>query len=83
MAYSSDTDLMALPSSDPEWIEDVVGELQDTFILQWPHIAGKKGELRAAQLFLPERLTIGELCQIVDSKEWPMAWTLPGFVLND
>jgi hypothetical protein len=77
--YGPNTDLMFVSSQfDPERVEWAIEDLQKKRPLEWPLIEDRHGRLRRAQLFLPDSLTVAELCQIVDSGKWPTTWTRPG-----
>jgi hypothetical protein len=82
--YGPNTDLIFVSSQfDPERVEWAIENLHSKRPLEWPLIEDRHGRLRRAQLFPPERLTVAELCEIVDSGKWPTTWTRPGKVLSD
>lgn len=81
--YGPNTDLVYVSSQfDPEALEDALEALEHQRKMEWPMLEDSKGRLRRAQLFVPESLTVMELCEIVDSGRWPTSWTRPGKVLR-
>ena len=81
--YGPNTDLVFVSGQfDPERLEWAIEALHCRRPLQWPVAADDKGRPRRAQLFVPAKLTVNELCAIVDSGEWPTSWTRPGKFLD-
>jgi hypothetical protein len=79
--YGPNTDLVFVSSQfDPERLEWAIEDLQRKRKLEWPLIPDRSGRLCEAQLFIPERLTVSELCQILDRGKWPSSWTRAGKV---
>jgi hypothetical protein len=78
LALAPDTDLVALCTADPEELEWVLAELQRTLRLVWPAYRDGRGHTHRLQLFLPEELTIADLCAVIDAGAWPAKWTRPG-----
>jgi hypothetical protein len=81
--YGPNTDLVFVSSQfEPERLEWAIDALGRRRKMEWPLTADANGRLCRAQLFLPESLTVAELCQIVDSGKWPTSWTRPNKVLS-
>lgn len=79
VAFEPSTNLMAAaPDADPEWLEDLIGDLDKTFAMKTPRVTDKNGRQRKPQLGIPETLTVTQLADILDSGAWPDSWILPG-----
>ncbi len=75
--FSPETNLTELVKNDPEQIEWMLEHVQAVLKLEWPR--DERG--RRLQLFLGERLTVADLCDVVEGGCWPLSWTRPGKVL--
>jgi hypothetical protein len=77
--FGPNTDLSSIAQqTDGECLEGLIEELERAFSMRKPAITDKSGRRRVPQLFIPDRLTVTELADILDSGEWPESWTRPG-----
>jgi hypothetical protein len=77
--FGPNTDLVLIAQqTDGEYLEALMEDLDRAFSMKMPALTDERGRRRAPQLFIPDRLTVTELADILDSGEWPESWTRPG-----
>jgi len=80
--FSIDLDLVALAGVNPVLIQRVLEGIHKDRKMKWPTVPDADGRQQPAQLFIGDALTVGQLCDIVQSGAWPQSWTRPGKYLQ-
>lgn len=80
--FGAELNLVVLAGDNPSLVERVLEGIHKDRSMRWPTVADADGRQQPAQLFIGEVLTVGQLCDIVQSGAWPQAWTRPGRYLQ-
>ena len=77
--FGPHTDLSSIAQqTDGERLEWLIEDLDEAFSMGKPAITDEGGRRRVPQHFIPDRLTVTELADMLDSGAWPQSWTRPG-----